>query len=307
MRCLRKIICLLLSVTLILSGCGRTAKKSRENQGVQEAETFRIVTSFYPLYIIMMNLTEDVPGIALINMASPQTGCLHDYQLRPKDLICLEDADLFVINGGGMEGFLADAMETYEDLEVACAMDAFSEEQLLPGGEEDEGENPHTWMNPRLYKEEVIYLAGILAKKDAAHKEQYETNAVAYEGRIDTLICGMEKERKGGQEQGCILLHESFAYLMDRLDIPVEQILDVEKDSGFSARELRELIDEVKEISNGIIVSDRQYSGQVARLLSEETGFSVVYLDSCVSGEYEKDAYLDSMKNNIREWENAEK
>ena len=65
---------------------------------------------------------------------------------------------------------------------------------------------------------------------------------------------------------------------------------------------LRLLVDETKEISRGIIVSDKQYSGKIAELLAEETGFEVVHLDACVSGELKKDAYIDSMEYNLEEW-----
>ena len=36
-------------------------------------------------------------------------GCMHDYQLTPQDMIQLSKADLFLVNGGGIENFLAEA------------------------------------------------------------------------------------------------------------------------------------------------------------------------------------------------------
>lgn len=38
-------------------------------------------------------------------MTKPQTGCLHDYQMTPADMKKLENADVFIANGAGMESF----------------------------------------------------------------------------------------------------------------------------------------------------------------------------------------------------------
>ena len=64
------------------------------------AET--IVTSFYPIYIFALNLTEGIEGVEVRNLTAPDTGCLHDYQLQTGDMKKLAAADAFLINGAGM-------------------------------------------------------------------------------------------------------------------------------------------------------------------------------------------------------------
>ena len=65
------------------------------------AET--VVTSFYPIYLFALNLTQGIDGITIRNLAAPNTGCLHDYQLSTGDMKVLNKADVFLINGAGME------------------------------------------------------------------------------------------------------------------------------------------------------------------------------------------------------------
>lgn len=302
-----------------LSGCQKTEKE----------DTFKVVTSFYPLYIMLMNLTDGVDGVEIANMAEPQTGCLHDYQLRPKDLVRLEGADLFVANGGGMEEFLSDVLSTYPSLMVVYALDGLHEEDLLSGeehahdghdhahahGEEDFHEeteaadslgalpsgvaNPHTWLNPELYKEELQYISSILEEQDPENGEDYRENCDAYIRKIDELTAEYDDLKELPSKKGCVLLHESFAYLADAYGFPVMETVDVEKDSGFSAREIRQLIDLVWEAGNAMIISDSQYSGRISRLLAEETGLATYQMDSGVSGEYEKDAWLNAMRGNL--------
>lgn len=324
------IFCLCAGLMTSCHSAGASEKKATE----KEDDTFRIVTSFYPLYIMVMNLTDGIDGVEIDNMAEPQTGCLHDYQLRPGDLVSLEGADVFLANGGGMEEFLSDVLDTYPSLTILYALDALEFDELLPGEEHahdghahedeekeeaqhalEEGEsvgtvesgeiNPHTWLNPVLYKKELQYLSAALGERNPENKDRYEENRQAYEKKIDALLAEYEDLQGITEKEGCVLLHESFAYLADAYGFPVLETIDVEKDSGFSAKEIRNLIDMVQEAGNGLLLSDSQYSGRISALLSTETGMEVYQLDSCVSGEYEKDAWLNSMRKNLEELRNA--
>lgn len=62
-------------------------------------------------------------GVTLENLSEPQTGCLHDYQLTAADMKLLSKADVFIVNGGGIESFLSDVAESYPDLKIVQACD----------------------------------------------------------------------------------------------------------------------------------------------------------------------------------------
>ncbi|MEI3425498.1 MAG: metal ABC transporter substrate-binding protein [Christensenellales bacterium] len=83
------------------------------------AET--VVTSFYPIYLFALNLTQGIDGITIRNLAAPNTGCLHDYQLSTGDMKVLNKADVFLINGAGMESYLTRVMDTFPKLPVVDA------------------------------------------------------------------------------------------------------------------------------------------------------------------------------------------
>lgn len=90
-----------------------------------EESEFQIVTSFYPMYIIALNVTQGIEGVEVSNMAGQQTGCLHDYQLQNKDMKNLETADAFIINGAGMESFLDKVLQQLPSLPVINASEGF--------------------------------------------------------------------------------------------------------------------------------------------------------------------------------------
>lgn len=82
-----------------------------------------VVTSFYPMYVAAENVIGDVEGVTLENLSEPQTGCLHDYQLTAADMKLLSKADVFIVNGGGIESFLSDVAESYPNLKIVQACD----------------------------------------------------------------------------------------------------------------------------------------------------------------------------------------
>ena len=61
--------------------------------------------------------------MTLENLSEPQTGCLHDYQLTAADMKLLSKADVFIVNGGGIESFLSDVAESYPNLKIIQACD----------------------------------------------------------------------------------------------------------------------------------------------------------------------------------------
>ena len=117
---LAKILSLLLTTSLLLIGCNKVQDANNINKN--EDNTLNIVTSFYPIYISTLNIVKDIPNVNLTNMTKAQTGCLHDYQLTPQDLKILENADILVINGAGMESFLEDIISQYPNIKIIDAI-----------------------------------------------------------------------------------------------------------------------------------------------------------------------------------------
>lgn len=169
--------------------------KRKVLEPVEGRDKLRIMTSFYPIYMIGLNIAEGIDEIELMNLTDLNTGCLHDYQLTTEDMKNISEADLMIINGGGMEGFLSDVTENYPGLKVIDSglgipmlhngesaeeheqhqSEALSEgkytdgentegksasreltEGELAGEEHDHGEwNAHVWLDPALYIKQI--------------------------------------------------------------------------------------------------------------------------------------------------------
>ena len=86
---MKKLILFMICFSFLFTACATSSAKEYENN-------ITIVASFYPVYILAKNITDGVEGVTVENMAQPQTGCLHDYQLTTKDRKAIEQADLFL-------------------------------------------------------------------------------------------------------------------------------------------------------------------------------------------------------------------
>ena len=117
---------------------GGASNASGNTKNTDEADDMlTVVTSFYPMYIATLNVVDGVEGVRLENLSEPQTGCLHDFQLTPEDMKLLSTADVFVINGGGIESFMSDVAKAYPKLDV---VEACEDVALLS---EDDADSDH--------------------------------------------------------------------------------------------------------------------------------------------------------------------
>src|SRR5690554_5477907 len=74
----------------------------------EEEDKLQIVTTFYPMYIIATNVANQLENVEVTNLTDFNIGCAHNYQLTPNNMKLLSTADIIIINGGGLEGFLED-------------------------------------------------------------------------------------------------------------------------------------------------------------------------------------------------------
>ena len=284
---------LLLVLSIALVGCGganQTAEK-------KTAEPFRIVTSFYPMYVATINITDGVDGVEVYNMTKPQTGCLHDYQLMTDDMKTLEKADAFVINGAGMEDFMDKVTEQQKKLKV---IDASRGIELI---HDDEGDNPHVWLSVTDAIQQVRNIADQLKEADPAHADAYEKNAVAYIEKLTALKSEMHAALDNVPHKDIVTFHEAFPYFAKEFNLNIIGVVEREPGTEPTPTELQETIEQVNALPSKVLFTEPQYSPAAAETIARETGAKIYTLDPVVTGEATpaaKNAYIDTMKANMK-------
>ena len=287
---LTKILTIVFATSMLLTGCNNSAES---NNSIESNNKLTIVTSFYPMYISTLNIVKDIPDVEVINMTAPQTGCLHDYSLSTKDLKTLSSADIFVINGAGMESFLDDVIDEYSDLKIIEASNGIS---LIEDTDHDEHEhdvNPHVWVSISKNIEEVSNIAKELSAFDPNHASEYEANADAYIAKLENLRTEMHAALDNVNNKDIITFHEAFPYFAEEFNLNIAGVIEVEPDSEPSAKEVENIISIINEKNIKALFTEPQYSSKIADTIAKETGASIYTLDPIVTGDANEDAYDD--------------
>lgn len=282
-----------LSSMLILGGCA----SGKSEQTSAEKNTFKIVTSFYPMYIATINITKGIDGVEVVNMTKPQTGCLHDYQLTPEDMKKLEKANAFVVNGAGMEAFLDKAVKQQKDMKI---VDASKGIELI---KDAEGENPHVWVSVSDAILQVKNIAKQLEKADPAHASAYEANAKAYIEKLEALKMEMHAEIDSLPNRNIVTFHEAFPYFAKEFNLHIAAVIEREPGSQPTPQELEETVAQIKELKIKALFAEPQYPADAAQTISRESGAKVYALDPVVTGDANEnaaDAYINAMKQNAK-------
>ena len=279
----------ILSVALALgiSGCRPQAKV--------QVPAKLILCSFQPMYVAALNIAAGVPGVKVENMAGPQVGCLHDYQLTPKDMARIEVASIFVANGGGMERFLQDVLKSRKDLPV---VDASRGIELIMGTGA-EGDNPHVWVSVSGAIAQARNIAEQFAALDTAHAALYRANGGRYAASLDSLRVRMHAALDAAPSRDIITFHEAFPYFAKEFGLTIVDVIEREPGSEPSAAELAATVRTVKARKVKALFAEPQYAAKAADAVARETGIPVRTLDPAVSGSDDPRSYIRAMDANL--------
>ena len=275
----------MLTAVSLVAACGRPVLPPASG-GARE---FTVVTTFYPLYIMALNVAKDVPGVRVVNMTEPITGCLHDYQLTTADLKTLETVDALVVNGAGMESFLDRVLSRYPKLPQIVASRGV---RLID-------DNPHVWVGVEGARAEVANIAAGLAALDTAHASLYQANARAYDARLAALAAEMHAALDSAPRTPVVTFHEAFPYFAREFGLNVVAVVEREPGSEPTPSELGETIRLIRRSKGAVIFTEPQYSSRAAEAIARETGAKLHALDPAVTGPDDPDAYLAIMRRNL--------
>lgn len=279
----------LIILTFALVGCGGEKKSD---------DKLKIVTSFYPIYLETMNITRGVSGVEVVNMTPPQTGCLHDYQLTPEDMKLLETADIFVVNGLGMESFLDKVIEARPNLKIINASDT---PEIVPIMEDGQP-NPHVWLSITYAIAQVKNISSKLCELDPEHTDTYKRHTLDYVDELTTLRDEIHISLTMLPNKEIVTFHEAFPYLAAEFGLKIAAVIEREPGTEPTPQELAETIEKINSLPVKIIFTEPQYSSKAAETIARETGAKIFELDPIVTGEAKPENlsdYIDRMLNNI--------
>lgn len=289
-RYIKYIVAIVIIIIIIAS---IVIANNQKNNKETADEKFKIVTSFYPIYIMTVNITEGAQNIDLVNMTDTNVGCIHNYTLTTADMKKVENADVFIENGLGLENFIDKITKANKNLEIVD-----SSENLINLIKDEDETNPHIWTSISNYIVQVENITKALKEKNPENAEIYEENSKKYIQELTDLKLKYDNELnlKG---QTAVTLNESFAYFGRDIGLNLTTIHTSHEESAISAETLKNVIDTMKQTGSKIIIIDQEDDIKNAQTIANETGAKIYCLNSGTTGGISKGAYISSMKSNL--------
>lgn len=289
----KKYVIITIAVIIVIIGIIVIGNLNKEN--VKENDNLNIVTSFYPMYIMTMNITNGVEDVQVSNMAENYVGCIHDYTLKTEDLKKFENANIFIENGYGMEVFSQKIIDSYPQVKIIESAKGITDVIKEESGDV----NAHFWTSIDNYILQVQEIANQLSNIDSKNADTYKNNANTYIQKLNDLKNSYEDKIESLKGKKVISLNESFSYLFKTLGIEEILIETDHEQSSLSAETVKNVIDKMSEENiNSIIIAEND-NEQNAKAIAEETGAKVYKLKDGMSGDNSLDSYINDMKYNF--------
>jgi zinc/manganese transport system substrate-binding protein len=258
---------------------------------------------------ILGDITRAVVGdAAAVTVLMPPNSDPHSFALSAQEAAVLDDADLIVENGLGLEEGLARHVTAAADAGVAT-LPVGAEIDPLPhrGGDAAGQPDPHFWTDPQrvhraveVIRDRVIdTVPGIDAETVRANADRYLTEVDRLQQWMSDRFAGIAPERRK-----LVTNHHVFGYLAARFDFEVvgAVIPGGTTLASPSAADLAELAAAVRTTGVPAIFVDSARPDRLARALAEQAGVQVrivgLHSESLTAPGAGAATYLEMMRAN---------
>lgn len=269
-------------------------------EGLAAGKPLRVLTSFLPMYLFTKNTVGSAPGVSVDMMLPASLGCPHDYALVPSDMKKIAAADLFIVNGKGMEEFLGAPVRKANPQVVMVDTSAGVTPLRNEDGEEHGEFNPHTWVSPRNAVLQVRAIEQALSKATPENREIFRRNADAYVKRLEGLIAEFDQAAKRFRNRNIVTFHNVFDYLARDAGLTIVGEIEAVPGQEPSAGEIHKLIETIKTKKAAAVFGEPQYPARLAEMVAREAGVPVRGLDPVATGSTSLTTYEDVMRDNLR-------
>lgn len=278
---MKKLLSMIMVAVLImgLAACGKVAEEPEQQQS-----GLKIYASFYPMQFLASQIAGDKAQVISLVPAGVEP---HDWEPKPKTMAELQESDMLVYNGAGMEAWLVDFLPSLQKAGVKT-VDSSNGLELLPFDEENEEENhkgeelaydPHVWVSPAKYKQQAQNVLNALIEVDAANQDYYKSNYDKLALDLDKLDSDFKAAVAGFKSKVFIVSHSAFEYLAREYGLTQLPIRGVTPQAEPSPAKLAELVQICKENDIKYIFFESLVSPKLSETLANEVGAETLVLN----------------------------
>ncbi|MGY0023903.1 metal ABC transporter substrate-binding protein [Streptomyces sp. YJ-C3] len=288
-----------------LSACSSSSAADGKNDGKLD-----VVASFYP----MQYLAERIGGdhVDVTNLTEPGQEP-HDLEVSAQQRGQIEESDVALY----LKGLQPAVDDAISQSGIGTKVDAASLTSLEKHGSEvgghaeehdhdhdhgdENGSDPHIWLDPVKYAEVAEGVGKALQKADPDHAAEYKKNTAAVVKDLDALNTAFEDGLKDTGSKVFITTHAAFGYLAERYGLTEEAISGLDPESEPSAARVKDLQKMAKADGVTTVFYETLVSDKTAKTLAGDAHLKTDVLDPIegITGKSKGDDYIQVMKSNL--------
>lgn len=302
---MKRLIAILLCLCLMLCGCTAQPEKPHDETKLQ------IVCTSFPAYDFAREIAGDRAELTLLIKPGSE---VHSYEPTPKDMIRIQESDLFICNGGESEQWAKTLItpELNTIYMMGCVDTVEESADGIYNAEDGEPElDEHVWTSPLNAIKISEEICNALCKLDTDNAEAYKTNFAAYKAQLMALDREFRQVIKNSGKHTLV-----FADRFPMRYFALEYGLDCyaafpgcSSETEPSAKTVAYLIDRVREDKIPAVLYMEFSNQKMADVICEDTGCKKLpfYSAHSVSAEQFKQgvSYLDLMRINLNSLKEA--
>ena len=260
-------------------------------------ERLNVVASFSILADFVKNVGGDRVHVTSLVGAN---GDIHVFAPAPQDAKTIAAAQLVVINGLGLEGWLPRLLQSSGSKAVVVTASK-GIDPLELGSEAD----PHAWQSVANAKIYVANVRDALVQFDAADADYFRQNAERYLAEFDALDREVRDEvaRIPPERRKVISTHRAFGYFERAYGIAFIAPLGVSTETDPSARDVAAIIAQVRKDKIPAVFLENISDDRLVRRIAEETGAKLggtLFSDSLTDEKGPAPTYIALVRHNIK-------
>lgn len=290
---------MLLLLISILSACGAD-ETNKEGK-------LTVYTTVFPL----TDFTQKIGGEdVLVKSVYPPGADAHSFEPTPRDMTKIASADAFIYTGVGVEAFVETAQKTLNNENVALIEAGAGIEFLHSEGDEHHSDehnhgniDPHIWLDPIYSIQMAENIKNALSDIDPSDKDVYEQNFKELKVQLEALNTDFKEVTSSAKQKEILVAHSAYGYWEERYGIKQISITGYSPTNEPSQKELKNIIDEVKEHNLKYILFEQNISSKIAETVQKETGtesLTLHNLEAITEQEIESNEdYFSLMRQNL--------
>ncbi|KAA5836815.1 zinc ABC transporter substrate-binding protein [Pseudomonas chlororaphis] len=251
----------------------------------------RVLTSIKPLQLIAAAVQD---GIAVPEVLLPPGASPHNYALRPSDVRKVQSVDLLYWIGPDMESFLPRVLKgrTLPALAVqdlpGLKLRHFAEDNHSHAEEADEHDHDHRpgsldahlWLSPVNARVIADRMALDLSAADPANAARYQSNAKAFDQRLDALDARLKARLAPISGKPYFVFHEAFDYFEDAYGLKHAGVFSVAAEVQPGAQHVAAMRARLQQVGKTCVFSEPPLRPRLAETLVAGLPVKLAELDA---------------------------